>query len=52
MVMNSSVKNIIIRVIKSRMDAGEDFDTIIKSYPRLKEAEIEEIRAALLTDTE
>ena len=45
--MSNAVKNIIVRVVKKRMDAGETFDDIILSYPRLTPEEIEEIRESL-----
>ena len=43
----SRVKNIIVRVIKNRMAAGEQFEDIIKDYPRLTQDEIAEIKKAL-----
>ena len=45
--MSRAVKNIIVRVIKNRMAAGEQFDDIIKDYPRLTQDEIAEIKKAL-----
>ena len=42
--MKKAVKNIIVRVIKSRMAAGEKFGDIIKSYPKLSAGEIKEIK--------
>ena len=33
--MSKAVKNIIVRVVKNRMAAGEAFEEIIKNYPRL-----------------
>lgn len=45
--MNKSVKNIIVRVIKNRLEDGEDLESIIKSYPGLSSDEINEVRAAL-----
>lgn len=47
--MSRAVKNIIVRVIKNRMAAGEQFDDIIKDYPRLTDQEINEIKEALAT---
>lgn len=47
--MSKAVKNIIVRVIRNRMTAGEEFDDIIKDYPRLTADEIEEIKEALAT---
>ena len=45
--MSKAVKNIIVRVIRNRMAAGEQFEDIIKDYPKLTEAEIAEIKDAL-----
>ena len=45
--MSKAVKNIIVRVIRNRMTAGEEFDVIIKDYPRLTQDEIAEIKEAL-----
>lgn len=42
--MKKAVKNIIVRVIKSRLAAGEQFGDIIKSYPKLSAGEIREIK--------
>lgn len=47
--MSRAVKNIIVRVIKNRMAAGEQFEDIIKDYPRLTDQEINEIKEALAT---
>lgn len=45
--MSNVAKNIMARVVKSRLAAGEKFEDIIKSYPRLTEIEINEIKQAL-----
>ncbi|MFG6320741.1 MAG: DUF433 domain-containing protein [Lachnospiraceae bacterium] len=45
--MSNAVKNIMLRAINKRLAAGEKFEDIIKSYPRLTNKEIEEIKAAL-----
>lgn len=45
--MSNAVKNIIVRVVKNKMAAGEKFEDIIKLYPRLTKDEIEEIREKL-----
>ena len=45
--MNNTAKNIMVRVVKNRMAAGEKFEDIIKSYPRLTKDEIEEIKKEL-----
>lgn len=42
--MNKSMRNIMVRVITKRMQSGETFDEVIKSYPKLTEEEIEELR--------
>lgn len=45
--MSNAVKNVMLRVISKRLAAGEKFEDIIKSYPKLAQNEIEEIRKAL-----
>lgn len=45
--MSNAAKNIMVRAIKSRMAAGEEFEEIIKSYPRLTKEDIEEIEKEL-----
>lgn len=45
--MSNAVKNIMLRAISKRLEAGEKFEDIIKSYPRLTETEINEIKQAL-----
>ncbi len=45
--MSNAVKNIMVRAINKRLAAGETFEDIIKSYPRLTETEIEEIKKEL-----
>ncbi len=45
--MSNVAKNIMVRVVKSRLAAGEMFEDIIKSYPRLTETEINEIKSTL-----
>lgn len=45
--MNSAVKNVMIRAIGKRLEAGEKFEDIIKNYPRLTKKEIEEIKKEL-----
>lgn len=42
--MSNAVKNIMVRAINKRLEAGEKFEDIIKSYPRLANEEIEEIK--------
>ena len=36
-----------IRVITKRMAAGETFEEVIADYPKLTEAEIEELKAVI-----
>lgn len=42
--MSNLVKNIVVRAIKNRMAAGETFEAIVKSYPKLTKTEIKKIR--------
>lgn len=42
--MTKSAMNIFIRVISRRMEAGEDLEDILNSYPKLTEEEKNEIR--------
>lgn len=42
--MSNAIKNIMVRAISKRLAAGEKFEDIINSYPRLTETEIEEIK--------
>ena len=46
--MNNAVKNIIVRVVKNRMAAGETFKDIVKNYPKLTKEEIAEILIFLI----
>ena len=45
--MSNAAKNIMFRAIKNRIAAGEEFEEIIKSYPRLTQEDIEEIEKEL-----
>lgn len=45
--MSKSMLKIYTRVFKKRMAAGEQFEDIIKDYPRLTADEIAEIKKAL-----
>lgn len=45
--MSKSAKKIMVRVINNRMAEGETFEEIIADYPKLTEAEIEELREAV-----
>mgnify|MGYP003106032883 FL=1 len=46
--MSNAAKNIFVRVIKRRMAAGESLDDILASYPKLTDAEKEELRKAVV----
>ncbi len=48
--MSNAVKNIMVRTVKNRMAAGEMFEDVIKSYPRLTKAEIKDIRNEIEED--
>lgn len=50
--MSNAVKNIMIRAIKNRMAAGEEFEDIIKSYPRLTAEEIKELEGEIVEESE
>ena len=45
--MSNAVKNIIVRVVKNRMAAGEKMEDIINSYSKLTPKEIQEIKAEI-----
>lgn len=45
--MSKVVKNIMIRVIKNRMAAGETVEEILADYPKLTEAEKTELTEAV-----
>lgn len=45
--MSNAAKNIMVRVIKRRMSDGEKLEDILVSYPRLTDAEKEELREAV-----
>lgn len=42
--MSRIIKNIMIRAIKARMKQGETLDDILESYPKLTDAEKEELK--------
>lgn len=46
--MSNAAKNIFVRVIKRRLSAGESLDDILDSYPKLTDAEKEELRKAVV----
>lgn len=45
--MSNAAKNIMLRVIRRRMEEGEELEDILASYPKLTDAEKEELRAAI-----
>lgn len=48
--MSKLQMRIIKRAVKNRLSDGEELDEIIKSYPKLTEEEIEEIKAEIGID--
>ena len=46
--MSNSANNIMLRVIRRRMAEGEEFEDILAGYPKLTDAEKEELREAVL----
>ena len=46
--MSNAAKNIMLRVIRRRMAEGEEFEDILAGYPKLTDAEKEELREAVL----
>ena len=45
--MSRAMLNIYVRTFKRRMDAGETFEEILASYPRLTDEQAKEIKGAL-----
>ena len=45
--MNKALKNIMLRVIRNRMAAGETVDDILADYPKLTEEEKAELKEAV-----
>lgn len=45
--MSKAVKNIMVRVIRRRMEAGEDIEDILKSYSKLTSEEKKELKEAV-----
>ena len=45
--MSNAMLNIYVRTFKRRMDAGETFEEILASYPRLTDEQAKEIKGAL-----
>lgn len=46
--MSNAAKNIMLRVIRRRMAEGEELEDILAVYPKLTDAEKEELREAIL----
>ncbi len=46
--MSNAAKNIMLRVIRRRMTEGEELEDILDGYPKLTDAEKEELREAVL----
>lgn len=46
--MSNAAKNIMLRVIRRRMAEGEELEDILAGYPKLMDAEKEELREAIL----
>lgn len=46
--MSKAMLNIYVRTFKRRMDAGETFEEILASYPRLTDEQVKEIKDALV----
>ena len=45
--MSKAMLNIYVRTFRRRMDAGETFEEILASYPRLTDEQAQEIKGAL-----
>jgi uncharacterized protein (DUF433 family) len=45
--MRTAARNIIVRVVRNRLAAGENFEDIIKSYPKLTKENMKEIEELL-----
>lgn len=45
--MSNAARNIMVRVIKRRMEDGETLNDILDSYPKLTKAEKEELKNAV-----
>lgn len=46
--MSKAMLNIYVRTFRRRMEAGETFDEIGESYPRLTDAQVQEIEDAIV----
>ena len=38
--------SLLIRVVRRRLEKGEEFESVLKDYPKLTAEELEEVRAA------
>lgn len=45
--MSKAVRNVMLRVIKKRLAAGETADAVFADYPRLSDADRQELEEAL-----
>lgn len=45
--MSKAIRNIMVRVIKSRMEAGESIEDILMDYPKLTDEEKDELTGAV-----
>ena len=45
--MSNAMLNIFVRTVKRRMEAGEELEEILASYPKLSEEDKEQIREAV-----
>lgn len=45
--MSNAAKNLMVRVIKRRMEDGEELDDILNGYPKLTKKEKEELKEAV-----
>lgn len=45
--MSNAAKNIMVRVVKRKLEEGEDLEEIIAGYPKLTDEEKEELRKAV-----
>lgn len=49
--LSNAVKNIMIRVIKKRIEEGEELEDILIGYPKLSQEEKQELRKSLENET-
>lgn len=41
--------SLLCRVVRRRLEKGEDLEAVLKNYPKLTAEELEEVRAAVVT---